>query len=537
MNDRLASAYLRHVDRAVIVVDRQGRIGFANPAAGRLFLAEPDDLVGCSLTSWIEGCEDLLGFPPKGSNTEMGQRLASPEPFIRQGHRADGTDVTFAIRAIPLKEACSFPRALELEVQDGPLTKAVKDQRLLEIIERTPNPVGMADPQGRVLYLNPGFRAFVCKEPDEPLSFRHIGEFHPPWALTKLQEEGLPRAQAEGVWEGEVAIWNAVGEEVPVLQTVHAHYHPDGSVAFYSTLFQDISDLRNREAKLQGFYQILDSLGAYVFCKDEHLRYTYVNAHAVALLGYPFEEIIGRTDEDLFGESAQRMVEEGDRVVLDEGRAVSQEERLYVASQGEYRNFLAVKKPLRDGQGRIRGLYGISTDITGQKELEGKLTHQASHDFLTQVLNRSAAESLLEQHMKLAKRYGTPVSVILADVDRFKTVNDRLGHEAGDRVLFQLTATLGAYLRETDILTRWGGEEFLVVVPETERDETCELAERLRIEVEKQVGQEIPPGTGTISAGVAQYQPGESLQSWVHRADRALYEAKEAGRNRIVWSD
>lgn len=322
-----------------------------------------------------------------------------------------------------------------------------------------------------------------------------------------------------------------------MLQTIHAHYHPDGSVAFYSTIFRDISRLRDREAKLQDFYQILDGLGAFVFCKDKHLRYTYVNAEVCAFLGCSSEEIVGRTDEAFFGESAVQMLEEGDKVTLAEGRTIHQEERLYVASKGEYRNFLAVKSALRDRQGLIRGLYGVSTDITEQKELEAKLAHQANYDFLTQTLNRSGAEALLERHMKLADRYGRPISVILADVDHFKTINDRLGHEGGDRVLIQLTATLGAHLRETDVLARWGGEEFLVFVPEADREGACELAERLRSAVEQEVERQAIHGVGTLSAGVAQYQPGEALRIWIRRADEALYEAKKAGRNRISWSD
>lgn len=537
MKDMVASAYLRSTDRPVLGVDGQGRIGFANPAAGKLFQVKPDNLIGCSLGNWVVDGDDLLRSAAKSADTETGQRAVPPEPAIRLGQRADGRGVTLAIRAIPLGDEDPLPVVLELEARDGSLTDAVKDQRLAEIVKRTPNPVGMSDPDGTILYLNPGFWTFLGFDRDEPLSSRQIADFHPAWALTRLQEEAFSHAQAEGLWQGETALWNAAGQEVPLLQTIHAHYDPEGAVAFYSTIFRDIAELRDREAKLRGFYEILDNLGAYIFCKDECFRYTYANAQVCALFGCTLEEIIGQTDEAFFGDSAQKMVEEADQVTLAEGRAIQLEERLYIASKKEYRTFLVVKKPLWDDQGEIRGLYGISTDITEQKEREAKLAHQATHDPLTQLLNRSAAEAFLERHMKLAGRHGRPISVILADVDHFKTVNDQLGHEAGDRILVRLTATLSAHLREADILARWGGEEFLVGVPETERDGACELAERLRIAVEQEVGREAPAGAGTLSAGVAQYQSGESLRSWIRRADRALYEAKEAGRNRISWSD
>lgn len=536
MKAGVAAAYLRSSDRSVIGVDGQGRIGFANPAAGRLLGIEPDDLVGRPFQDWVVDCDDLLGVGPQSSGTETGPG-APPDPSIRLAQRADGTAVTLAIRAIPLGDEGPLPLALELEARDASPTQAVTNQRLVEIIERTPNPIGLADPRGTVLYLNPGFWAFVGLDPGEFRSFRHLRDFHPPWAVSRLEQEGLPEARKEGFWEGETALWNAAGEEAPVLQTIHAHYGPDGSVAFYSTIFRDIGVLRDRERKLQDFYRILDNVGAYIYCKDAHLRYTYANAHTCALFGCSPEEVVGRTDDAFFGETAQRMVDEADKVTLAEGRATHREKRVYVKSRGEYRSFLAVKNPLWDDQGQIRGLYGVATDITEQKDREAKLTHRANYDPLTQVLNRSAAEAVLERHMKLADRYGRPVSVILVDVDHFKDFNDRLGHEGGDRVLVQLTATLGAHLREADFLARWGGEEFLVGVPETERDGACELAERLRRAAEQEVVPEAPPGSGTLSAGVAQYQPGESLRSWIRRADHALYEAKNAGRNRIRWSD
>lgn len=538
MQEGPASAYLQHINRSVIGVDQQGQIDFANPAAGSLFRIEPDDLVGDRLERWIIDCDELLAMATTSADSVMGQLEVFTEPAIRRGRRADGTELPLAIRAVRLGDGTSPPLALELEVRDGPLTGQDKRERLVEIVERTPNPVGIADPEGMVLYVNPGFRTFVGVDSHESLSARHIGEVHPPWATSKLQEEGLPAAQAAGIWEGETALWHVNGEELPVLQTIHAHYHSDGSVAFYSTIFRDVSELRDREAKLQGFYEILDNVAAYIFCKDEHLRYTYANSHVCELFGRPLEAIVGYADEEFFGEEgAQQIVDQADGVTLAEGRVTQQEERVYVVPKGEYRTFLSVKHPLWDDQGRVRGLYGVATDISEQTAREGKLAHQATHDPLTQVLNRSGAEAILERHRKLANRYGTPVCAILVDVDHFKVINDQLGHEVGDRVLVEVAATLSTHLREADVLTRWGGEEFLAVIPETERDRACDLAERLRNIVEQQMAQEAPAGTGTVSAGVAQYQPSESRRSWIRRADRALYEAKEAGRNCVRWSD
>ncbi len=108
---------------------------------------------------------------------------------------------------------------------------------------------------------------------------------------------------------------------------------------------------------------------------------------------------------------------QSDRPVVVQNQALRQEELVFVASKGEYRTFLAVKNPLYDEQGRVCGLYGVSTDISERKRREEELTHRANYDALTQVLSRSGAEPLWEQHAALADRYGTPLSLVLIDLD------------------------------------------------------------------------------------------------------------------------
>ncbi|MGM0412339.1 MAG: GGDEF domain-containing protein, partial [Pseudomonadota bacterium] len=126
-------------------------------------------------------------------------------------------------------------------------------------------------------------------------------------------------------------------------------------------------------------------------------------------------------------------------------------------------------------------------------------------------------------------RYGTPFSVLIFDVDHFKAVNDQWGHPVGDAVLQELVRRGRDTLREADVLGRWGGEEFLVIANHATSDEAMELAERLR----RTVADEPFPTAGrvTISVGVAAAHPGESLEQLEERADRALYAAKQAGRN------
>jgi diguanylate cyclase (GGDEF)-like protein len=130
-----------------------------------------------------------------------------------------------------------------------------------------------------------------------------------------------------------------------------------------------------------------------------------------------------------------------------------------------------------------------------------------------------------------------PFSVILFDVDQFKLVNDTHGHQAGDRVLVQLAGVASGQLRATDVLARWGGEEFVILVPEADGAMAYRVAEKLRAAIAHATFDEV--GSVTCSFGVAQYVDGESAESLIARADRGLYGAKLHGRNRVdfaVWS-
>lgn len=152
-------------------------------------------------------------------------------------------------------------------------------------------------------------------------------------------------------------------------------------------------------------------------------------------------------------------------------------------------------------------------------------------DRLTGIGNRRRLEESLQAEVLRARRYGKPFSVIMADVDRFKAVNDIFGHQVGDTVLAEVAGMLARGARETDVVGRWGGEEFLLLCPETSLGVGAALAERLRQNFEAHTFPEV--GQVTVSFGVTCYQSEDSPQTLVLRADEALYKAKEAGRNRV----
>ncbi|MEZ5614301.1 MAG: GGDEF domain-containing protein [Rhodocyclaceae bacterium] len=169
-------------------------------------------------------------------------------------------------------------------------------------------------------------------------------------------------------------------------------------------------------------------------------------------------------------------------------------------------------------------------------QLASELNRLATLDALTGIGNRRVFYSHAESEMARCRRKGTPLSLLMIDLDRFKSINDTLGHAAGDDTLRRFAALVGPHLREYDFFARLGGEEFAVLLPDAGEETAVAIAERLRelTEAERLPAPGFPAPT-TASIGVAQLRSGEDgIDALMHRADQALYAAKRGGRNRVV---
>lgn len=165
---------------------------------------------------------------------------------------------------------------------------------------------------------------------------------------------------------------------------------------------------------------------------------------------------------------------------------------------------------------------------------QSKIEDMASTDKLTGLLNRHACSIVLDRLMAAYRRTPCPISVLLADVDHFKEINDRYGHQAGDQVLSSLARQLKSGIRESDIAVRWGGEEFLVILQNCDQTEARQLAEKLRqLAASCIANPENPAIRVSISIGVSQFDGQESLDQTIDRADAALYSAKQSGRDQV----
>ena len=192
-----------------------------------------------------------------------------------------------------------------------------------------------------------------------------------------------------------------------------------------------------------------------------------------------------------------------------------------------------------------RAKYSIAVDISALKAVQNALAEAHAElalknkalarasitDTLTGLNNRGKLDEVLAAEMARSARSGTPLSIILADIDLFKSINDTYGHPAGDEVLIRIADILRVTLRSIDIVGRWGGEEFMIICPNTDLNGAETLAEKLRHAI---ADHDFPTiGQKTASFGVVQYLPGEKPQEIIGRADKALYRAKARGRNRV----
>jgi len=170
-----------------------------------------------------------------------------------------------------------------------------------------------------------------------------------------------------------------------------------------------------------------------------------------------------------------------------------------------------------------------SIEMRLEKEyLIQELEYQANTDQLTKVINRRKGFELLSQEIQRSSRYNNPLSLIYLDIDNFKSINDTYGHKEGDKVLIDMCNHLEDILRLTDSFIRWGGEEFIIILPETDIEKAVLIAEKLRKELETKTN-------FTASFGVSQYNEKDDVDSFLMKADKNMYKAKELGKNRVMY--
>lgn len=292
------------------------------------------------------------------------------------------------------------------------------------------------------------------------------------------------------------------------------------------------------------FYEsLLRSLYDGVYFVDRDRVITYWNPAAEKLTGYRAKDAIGRhCYENFLG----HVDDAGCALCLDgcplastikDGR--SRDAEVYLKHKNGHRVPVSVRVScIRNVSGRIVGAVEVFSDISAKKKIErraGELESLAFRDSLTGVKNRRYTEMKLAQAVEEAKRFGKKIGVLIIDLDHFKFVNDKYGHEIGDLVLRAVCDSLTASLRPFDLVGRWGGEEFVVLLSDLRKTALRVLAERCRMVISRsEAGRNRQHVRVTASIGGTLIGIGDSAKSVIRRADKLMYQSKLQGRNRVT---
>ncbi len=299
-------------------------------------------------------------------------------------------------------------------------------------------------------------------------------------------------------------------------------------------LMREVERHRQAEDELQLFRAALDSSADNIFLTDRAtMHFVDVNDAACKDLGYTREEFLHMGPHDIKPNyTLHTMVREFDQVLRSDGE-VGVIETIHMKKDGTKFPVELLLHSIMSGGRDI--IVAVARDITERKVFENRLKRLSTTDELTQALNRRKYLEVMEREVERVKRHATPLSLLIFDIDHFKAVNDTYGHDVGDEVLKAVAELVRDNVRKVDYFVRWGGEEFVVITPDTEIYKAIIFAEKLRSRMEENLFDKV--GSITISIGVSTYEKSDTQETLMKRADEALYQAKQTGRNKVVSTE
>lgn len=292
----------------------------------------------------------------------------------------------------------------------------------------------------------------------------------------------------------------------------------------------DITQLLKMKLEINSLSMVVEQIDDSVMMTDIEGVITYVNKAFCDHLGYSREELIGNTPKLFKSYQHDKSFYENLWKTILEGNVY----RTTLINKKKSNDLLYEDKtitPLKNDIGEIVGFVSTGKDVTKEILMRHEVERIAMIDQLTGIYNRHKFEQLLCLERERSRRFGQQLSLILIDIDHFKLINDTYGHDAGDEVLKHLVKIIQDNIRQIDIFARWGGEEFLILTPDTDLDNIQILAEKLRLAVEKA---DFPTSSYiTISQGVATFEKEDTFEDVFKRMDKGLYWAKKHGRNQV----
>ncbi len=573
--------------QGLAVYDREGRFEFVNPALVRMSGFSAEEMIG-------RRSLDVTGPLDRDKVAEAGAARMAGKPATYEARltRKDGGVVHALVTSVPRRVGGEVTgsiavvtdmterRRMEEELREN-------EERFRALFEQAPIGIYRTSPEGRIVAANPLLVSMLKYESFEELAARNLEDsgFQPGYDRAAFKHA----VERDGEVRGFEGVWIARdGTPVFVRENARAVRGPDGAVLFYEGTVEDITrsmaaeaehrrltaaeeTLRQNAAQLEALREV--SLGITAELDLKGVLRTVAD-RALTLLGADAGELfLHRPDLDdleltvVVGTGASRVKsvlrrgeglagnvwERGEPVLVDQ---LATKHFATEAGAG-FAWGSALGAPILWG-GRFLGVLGVLAAKPGtfssadaklielfasqaavaivNSRLYAEVEQLVVVDELTRLFNRRGLVALGTREVERARRFGHPLAALFIDLDRFKQLNDRHTHRVGDEVLRAVSERITGCIREIDIAARFGGEEFVVLLVETDLAGAREVAERLRQSVE---GLSVPTPDGsarvTVSIGVAATPAGAvPLDQLVHRADEAMYAAKVAGRNRVV---
>jgi diguanylate cyclase (GGDEF)-like protein/PAS domain S-box-containing protein len=504
---------IESVSEAIAVVDGAGSILFLNENAARYLGSSRDELAGTRLHELLapSDVEICMG--------QVGKVLDSGNPFLGEAPLTIGQDERlFSFRLDLIPECRELQKSVLVTAEDVTARRSAETEirRLARIPEESPHPIIRASRDGRILYQNGPARQMMAVEDAAPSK---TGDLLPASWQQRVVEALDAATTLEWDIEQGSGYYHVVSVPVP----------DKGYVNFYLT---DITERRRAEDQLRLAAKVFDTTSDAIFVTDAKGDIRDVNAAFETVTGYSRETVIGRNPrmfrsgvhgDDFYHGMWTSLLSTG-----------SWQGEIWDRRQnGEvYPKWMSINA-LKDSEGRTTHYVSVFNDISTLKQTELQLERMAHYDPLTQLPNRILFQDRLMQALEHAARNDSQVALFFLDLDRFKNINDTLGHRAGDLLLMEVGQRLRERLRAEDTVARLGGDEFTFILPEIQSISTvARIAEKtlnalsMPFELE---GQEV---FISASIGITVFpQDGGDVETMVRNADTAMYHAKHKGKN------
>jgi diguanylate cyclase (GGDEF)-like protein/PAS domain S-box-containing protein len=531
---------LEEMDEAYFEVDLAGNYTYVNDAICRLLGYPQEELLGTTFRKQVNEEDTALLYDAFGKIFATGKPVRDiAYKAIRKGGEIRYSEIT----GFPIQnqkgEVIGF-RGIGRDVTERKrMEEALRqsEQRYRTILEEMDEAYFEVDLAGNYTYVNDAISRLLGYPKEELIGTTFRKQVNEEY--TALIYDAFGRIFTTGQPVRDIA-YKAIrkgGEIIYAEINGFPIQNQKGEVIGFRGIGRDVTERKRMEEALrqseQRYRTILEEMDEAYFEVDLAGNYTYVNDAISRLLGYPKEELLGTTFRKQVNEEDTALLYDAFGRIFTTGKPVRDIAYKAIRKGGEVRYSEIAGFPIQNQKAEVIGFRGIGRDVTERKRTEEQIRHMATHDALTELPNRMMFNQLLNHAIQAAKRNKRKLAVLFIDLDRFKIINDTLGHEAGDELLKTIATRFRQSLRAMDVVARLGGDEFVILVEEVDNPgQLVTVAQKILSAAMKPVSLMGEECRVTASVGISMYpKDGEDEQALMKTADKAMYFAKEEGKN------